>query len=213
MMKLEYEKDNKERVPFEHYLEEFAALDPKEAAARAGVPWHADTKEFEVRMMQKTFLVKWPECTIQKADGSDTGYGAMEDGIPPKIMVMRYLTRGVASVGSGKFLTYREVPHGEVYYRQFHGRCMLRLAFSYGNKLAEFSQKMEALGAEKCGHGDAGYEFEFLNGYRVKFLLWAGDEEFPPSSQILFSDNFPLSFEAEDLAVVGDIAIGTLKKM
>ena len=44
-------------------------------------------------------------------------------------------------------------------------------------------------------------------------MLWAGDEEFPPSSQILFSDNFPLSFEAEDLAVVGDIAIGTLKKM
>ena len=55
--------------------------------------------------------------------------------------------------------------------------------------------------------------FEFINGHRVQFLLWAGDEEFPPSSQILFSDNFPLSFEAEDLAVVGDIAIGTLKKM
>ena len=72
---------------------------------------------------------------------------------------------------------------------------------------------MEALGAVNCGHGDAGYEFEFINGHRVQFLLWAGDEEFPPSSQILFSDNFPLSFEAEDLAVVGDIAIGTLKKM
>lgn len=45
------------------------------------------------------------------------------------------------------------------------------------------------------------------------FILWAGDEEFPPSAQILFSDNFPLSFEAEDLAVVGDISIGTLKKI
>lgn len=212
-MKIEYEKDNKERIPFEHYLEEFRALQPLEAAARTGVIWHADTQEFELRMMQKTFLVKWPECTIRKADQADSGYGAMEDGVPPKIMVIRYLTRGVASVGSGKFLTYREIPHGEVYYRQFNGRCMLRLAFSYGNRLEVFRQKMEELGAVPCGHGDAGYEFEFLNGYRVQFLLWMGDEEFPPSSQILFSDNFPLSFEAEDLAVVGDIAIGTLKKM
>lgn len=211
-MKLEYGKDNKERIPFEHYLEEFAALDPQEASVRTGVPWREATQEFEVRMMQKTFLVKWPECTVRQAEGAE-GYGAMEDGIPPKIMVMRYLTRGVASEGSGKFLTYREVPHGEVYFRQFHGRCILRLAFSYGNRLEEFRRKMETLGASKCDHGDAGYEFEFLNGYRVKFLLWAGDDEFPPSAQILFSDNFPLSFEAEDLAVVGDIAIGTLKKM
>ena len=211
-MNIEYGKDNKERIPFEHYLEEFAAINPQEAAARAGVPWNEETQEFEVRMMQKSFLVKWPECTVRKAEETEE-YGAMEDGIPPKIMVMRYLTRGVASVGSGKFLTYREVPHGEVYFRQFQGRCILRLAFSYGNRLEDFRKKMETLGAVPCEHGDAGYEFEFLNGYRVQFLLWAGDEEFPPSAQILFSDNFPLSFEAEDLAVVGDIAIGTLKKM
>lgn len=67
-MQVRYEKDNKERIPFEHYLEEFAAIDPKEAAARVGVPWHEETQEFEVRMMQKAFLVKWPECTIRKAN-------------------------------------------------------------------------------------------------------------------------------------------------
>jgi hypothetical protein len=89
----------------------------------------------------------------------------------------------------------------------------MRLAFSYGNRLDDFREKMEALGAVSLDHGDAGYEFEFINGHRVQFLLWAGDEEFPPSAQILFADNFPLSFEAEDLAVLGDIAIGTLKKM
>ena len=36
-------------------------------------------------------------------------------------------------------------------------------------------------------------------------ILWEGDEEFPPSSQILFSDNFPVSFQAEDMAVMGDV--------
>ena len=94
-MKPEYEKNNKEQIPFEYYLKEFASIQPQEASRRTGVPWHEDTQEFEVRMMQKTFLVKWPECTIRKKDASDTGYGAMEDGIPARIMVIRYLTRGV----------------------------------------------------------------------------------------------------------------------
>lgn len=212
-MNIDYGKDNKERIPYEHYLAEFQKLDPQEAARRTGIPWHEETQEFEIRMMQKRFLVKWPECAVRKADEEDHGYGAMEDGIPPQIMVMRYLTRGVASMGSGNFLTYREVPHGEVYFRQFQGRCMMRLAFGYGSKLSLFEAQMEKIGAKKLDMGDAAYEFEFLDGYFVRFILWAGDEEFPPSSQILFSDNFPLSFETEDLAVVGDISINTLKKI
>ena len=48
---------------------------------------------------------------------------------------------------------------------------------------------------------------------KLKFtrILWEGDDEFPPSSQILFSDNFPVSFQAEDMAVMGDVIIGALK--
>ena len=44
-------------------------------------------------------------------------------------------------------------------------------------------------------------------------ILWAGDDEFPPSSQILFSDNFPNAFQAEDMAVVGDITITMIKAL
>lgn len=212
-MNLQYEKDNKERIPFEHYLEEFAKLNPEEASMRTGIPYHKETKEFQVRMMQKEFLVSWPDCTVRKVDPADEGYGAAEDTVAAKIMIIRLLTRGVSAVSSGKFLTYRDVPWGEVYYRQFHGRCILRLAFSYGNKQEAFRAAMEKIGAKKLSDGDVSYEFEFINDYYVRFILWAGDEEFPPSAQILFSDNFPLSFEAEDLAVVGDISIGTLKKI
>jgi hypothetical protein len=42
-------------------------------------------------------------------------------------------------------------------------------------------------------------------------ILWEGDDEFPPSAQILFSDNFPVSFQAEDMAVMGDVIIGAMK--
>lgn len=73
---------------------------------------------------------------------------------------------------------------------------------------------MEKIGAEKISSGDAGYEFEFLNELKLRFILWEGDDEFPPSSQILFSDNFPVAFtQGEDMAVVGDVSINMLKAL
>ena len=103
------------------------------------------------------------------------------------------------------------MPWGEVYLRQFDGRCIKRLAFSYGSRLGVFRKIMEHIGALPVSHGDAAYEVEIYPGYQVQMILWEGDEEFPPSSQILFSDNFPVSFAAEDMAVMGDVIIGSLK--
>ena len=72
---------------------------------------------------------------------------------------------------------------------------------------------MEHLGAKKCSEGDCSYELEFMDNLYVKFILWEGDDEFQPSAQILFSDNFAVSFAAEDLAVVGDISINMMKAL
>lgn len=212
-MNIPYEKDNKERVPFTHYLEEFAKLDPAAASVRSGIPFNEETGEFTLRMLGKEFLITWPEFSVRRKDEEDAQYAAILEGVPARIMAIRMIANGVAAQGTGKFLTYREVPWGTVYLQQFTGRCINRLAFSYGNNLDKFREIMERMGAVKLSLGDASYEFEFLNNHFVRFILWAGDDEFPPSAQILFSDNFPLSFSAEDMAVMGDITIGTMKKI
>ena len=212
-MRAEYEKDNKERVPFEHYLEEYRSIDPVAAAKRLDIPYDAERGVFTLRMMERGYEISWPEFQAVRRDQKDASYSALEETIPAKISVIRFLCGGISSEGSGKFLTYREVPWGELYFQPFNGRCLMRLAYGFGNKQDLFAAQMEKIGARKLDMGDIAYEFEYLNGYRVRFILWAGAEECPPSAQILFSDNFPLCFKAEDLAVVGDVAIGTLKKI
>ena len=57
----------------------------------------------------------------------------------------------------------------------------------------------------------AGYEFAFLDNYRLRMLVWEGDEEFPPNAQLLYTENFVDGFSAEDRVVAGDILIGILK--
>ena len=188
---LNYDKDSKERMPWEHYLELYAKADPKEITSRLSIPYDEEAKEFTLTDEKKCY--------------------PLEDMIYAKILTIRFLLNGSASVGTGRFKTYREMPWGEVYLRQFDGRCIKRLAFTYGNRLDDFRLVMDHMKCSPVKFGDVGYELSIYPGYQIQMLLWEGDDEFPPSSQILFSDNFPVSFAAEDMAVMGDVIIGSLK--
>mgnify|MGYP002796487363 FL=1 len=213
-MDFPYEKDNKEQIPLEHYLSEYRNIDPKEAAERCGVEYDEEKQQFHIRLMGFRYLVDFPEFAVHKEDENEEGAFLLLDMVPAKIIVLRFLISAQVVKSSGKYLTYREVPWGEVYFRQFEGRCLMRLKFGFGFKLDKFAEGMEKIpGVKKLSLGDVSYEFEFINGLHVRFILWAGDEEFPPSSQILFEDNFPYAYQAEDLAVVGDISISTLKAL
>ncbi len=210
---MEIEKNNnKELVPLEHYLELYEKADPLEISSRTGTPYDRERQVFLLSFYGRRYEIGFPVFAVKCLDDS-YGYAPLQELNSARILAVRFLLESAATTGSGKFLTYREVPWGEVYYRQFNGRCMARLAYGYGNRLEEFCRALEALGASPVKAGDAGYQMEVFPGYFVQFLLWAGDEEFPPSSQILFSDNFPAGFHAEDLVVVCDILINTMKKI
>lgn len=210
---MEYAKDSKERVPYEHYMTLFQEANPVDISKKTDIPYDEEKKSFTITLMNSVYHISWPDFTVTHEE-DEKGYYPLEDIHSAKILIMRYLLEGSKVPSKGKFYTYRELPWGEVYYKQFQGRCIMRLAFGFGNKLDKFSAALDKLGAKKLKDGDCSYELEFLEGMFVRYILWEGDDEFPPSAQILFSDNFTASsFSAEDLAVVGDITIGTFKKL
>lgn len=213
-MEIPYDKDSKERLPYEHYLEKYQNMDPEEMAKRTNLPWDAEKKTFTIRLMSVTYSVSWPEYEVHHMDHDEMGFFPLEDAFNARILILRYMVDGGAVPATGKFLTYREVPWGQVYFKQFQGRCLMRLAYGFGSKLDVFRRVMEQLGATPVKTGDAGFEFEFINDLKLRFMLWEGDDEFPPASQILFSDNFPAAFVmGEDMAVVGDVSINVIKAL
>ncbi len=207
---LGYDKDSKERLPWEHYLEEYQKKKPEEIASRLRIPYDAVKKEFTLVFLGTEYRISWPDFAVRHT-ADQMGYYPLEEMIYARILTIRFLLDGAESAGSGNFKTYREMPWGEVYLRQFDGRCIKRLAFSYGNRIKDFNAIMEHIHAQPVKHGDTAYQLEVYPGYLIQLILWEGDEEFPPSAQILFSDNFPISFQAEDMAVMGDVIIGSLK--
>ena len=203
--------NNLQGKPFEHYSAMYRELDPEEAARRCGVQYYAEDREFEVVFMGNRYRVSFPEydtrCIDKKypadqLNGLGKGY----------ILLLRHLIEGKRSPWNGRFCAYKELPWGDLYSQQFAGRCLNRMAFTYGKRIDDFRAILEKMGGEPIKNGDAGYELEFMPGLRVQLMLWEADDEFPPSAQFLFSDNFPEAFAPEDLAVVGDVTLNAMKE-
>ena len=198
----DFTNNNKERLPYEHYTALLAQMTPEEVADRCGLPLEGDT--VTVRLMDQSYRIGLPDFRLESESALS---------LPAQILLLRYLTGGRKAGSNGQFFAYRDMPWGEVYFRNFQGRCLIRLAYLFNGKLDRVPAVCEALHGVPAAKCDAGFTFDFLPGLRMRLLLWDADEEFPPSAQILFSDNFPAAFSAEDMAFVGDLVIARCKAL
>ena len=196
-------ENHKEEVPFSHYEERFRSLDPQEAAARTGTRWDGD--EFYINLLGREYAISHPTYGIRAVDGGPV------PPLPAQTFLLRYLLESKQTVWLGEWKTFREMPWGEMYIKPYTGRVLTRAAFTFGTRLAAFNAAAEKMGATPVNHGDAGWEFNLIGDYRMRILVWEGDDEFPPNAQVLYSDNFAPVFAAEDRVVAGDILISTVK--
>ena len=199
---MELVKNNKEELPLEFYTERYKTTDAREIAARCALPYDEESRTFTFTLLGDEYRISHPDFVIT---GERTPTNA------ERILFLRYLLDGKSAMPSGKYLTYREFPWGEVYVQQFTGRCIVRYSFSYGFKPDLLREIMKHLPAVEVPVSNVGYEVTLMPGLTMQFLLWLGDDEFPPNAQILFSDNFRYAFTAEDMANIGDIVISRMK--
>ena len=197
-------ENHKEEIPFAHYEQRFRDLDPMKA-----VSWIKDVvwreNEFYLTLLGRTFAIAHPDYAIRALDG-----GAVPP-LPVQTFLLRYLMECPPTALSGGWKTFREMPWGETYAAPYTGRVLTRAAFTFGTRIEKFRAACEKMGGERIRHGDAGYQFCLIGNFHMRILVWEGDEEFPPSAQILYSDNFAAAFSAEDRVVAGDILISTIK--
>ena len=185
--KIAYAKDNMERMPYEYYVEKFKRSDPVSISTRLGIVYNLTGQEFMFMFMGSLYYIHYPDFEVRHGnpETETSTYYPLEEDIYTKILVLRYLLNASVFPHNGEFRSYKELPSGDLYARQFQGRCISRMNRKFGSRLELFEELY------------------------LRFIFWEGDEEFPPSSQILFSSNFPAAFGAYDLAEIGEICINT----
>lgn len=194
---LNYNPNNIIENPMNIYMDRYKGADPEEMSLRTGIPY--ENGAFQFHVLKDTFSLSWPEA---ETDGK----------LGPKdiILFMHFLLEGHKSVASEHLVSYAEMPWGDVYDVPFRGRCIRRLIGVFGNNQAGFEKACLALGGTKVKSSGCAYQIPFMEGYDLQFILWEGDDEFPASGQIIFSDNFPDGFPAEDRVVVVEYVLKRL---
>ena len=197
-------ENHKEEVPFAYYEEKFHALIPEDVTARLGdVRW--DGTEFTVRLLGRDFAIAHPDYAIRALNGGTV------PPLPAQTFLLRCQLESRDVRWGGEWKTFREMPWGEMYIKPYTGRVLTRAAFTFGTRVAAFRTAAGKMGGLPLPNGDAGFQFDLVGGYRMRILVWEGDDEFPPNAQVLYSDNFAEGFAAEDRVVAGDILISTIK--
>jgi hypothetical protein len=196
-------KDNKNEQPLRHYRSMLAGMEPSSVSGRTGIPF--DGGCFRTRLLNREVLVTWPEGEARWASGGELRPNAA-------ILLLRLLTGGTLAPPTGRLLSYGELPWGETYLTQFRGRCISRLAFSFGNEPEKFAAACRSIGGTEAQTGSGvSFDIPLLPELTVRLTVWPGEDELPPSAQFLFSSNIALAFSAEDLAYCGDVILDAMK--
>lgn len=195
--------DRQGRVPFEYIREKFAKANPESMARKTFSELIGSTIHME--FMGRPFSVEYPSGKIFDENKKELEFYTV------RTLFLRFLVNGQGIEQTGRDITYKDIPGGLVYYPNFSKRTIERLSKNYGHDLAKFDDNMQSINAVKLSQGDRAYRFPFMNVTYMTFIIWEGDEEFPPAANILFDQNIQFYFDAEDLAVVPDVAIDIIK--
>jgi hypothetical protein len=127
-----------------------------------------------------------------------------------RILLLHYLIRADGSPLTGKWVGYKDIPGGLLYAGVFARRVIEPLVRKFGNSAKWFKEIGKTFGGKLVEVGDASFILHAFPFIPLQYVLWEGDEEFPPSVQLLFDASVDHYLSLEDIVVLGQMATGRL---
>lgn len=102
------------------------------------------------------------------------------------LTVLHYLLESRMKPVSGQWVSEKDLPGGELFFRGPHALPTDRLLSLFGANVELFRTASERLGGTPVPMGDVGYRLWAFPRVPILFILWSGDEEFEPTMHIRF---------------------------
>ena len=127
--------------------------------------------------------------------------------LPEKILWLHYLTANGSKNETGQLIAYREAAPALFYEPNFYKRAVKPFVNYFGKIREELVETGIALGGRSAAMGDTSVTINILPYLPLTFIIWKGDDEFPPDGNILFDKSAKTWFAPEDLAVLASAAV------
>jgi len=187
--------------------QEFALVEPGAAASNARVLFDREGGYFTVPFLGREYRVYYPSGRAERV--ADGGQAPLAD----EIVLLHYLTKcSPRSVEEVK-IAFQELPSGSIYIGPFTNRAIRPLVSIFGPHPEALAEAAKKLGGWEVELGDVGVTVPVLPKIPITFVLWEGDEEFPPNGNILFDASAPAHLHTEDYALLPGMVIWEMKRL
>ncbi len=177
----------------------------EERAKKAGADYQKgnDGEKIVLHFFSDPYSIQFPQIEFYSPSKKTVS-------LVTRILLLHYLIRADGSSLSGKWVAYKDIPGGLLYAGVFARRVTEPLVRKFGRSAKWFKEIGIKLGGELGGVGDASFILKAFPYIPMQYVLWEGDEEFPPTVQLLFDASVDQYLSLEDIVVLGQMATGRL---
>jgi len=186
-------------------LAELHQIKPYVTAAKSGC--HFEQGMFQVPLFDRKFVIHFPQIRVEEPGVSSP---------PPKIIqlvLFHYLLTADGTQVADDWIAYRQLPGTHLFEQRFYSLALRSLVDAFGQDLEGFRRAALALsGVPMSRTGDASFRFMALPKIPVACILYLGDEEMPPSMNVLFDASAPHYLPVEDITFLGSYLSSSLRQ-
>ena len=180
-------------------------MDRADQAKKAGGVYRSgeNTEQIELHFFGEPYTIGFPGVHFSNPEKKVVS-------LVTRILLLHYLIRADGHPFTGKAAAYQDLPGGLLYAGVFGRRVTSPLARKFGKSARWFANIGLQFGGKSAGVGDASFRLAVLPRVVLQYVLWEGDDEFPPSVQLLFDTSIMHYLSLEDIVVLGQLATGRL---
>ena len=202
---MELPKQKNYQQAFELACVRIRKMDLEESAKRAGADYQSggNGEKIIVHFFSEPYYIQFPQIEFSSPTKKTVSLVA-------RILLLHYLMKADGSPLTGKWVGYKDIPGGLLYASVFARRVTEPLARKFGRSAKKFKEIGIKLGGDQGDFGDASFVLKVFPFIPFQYVLWEGDEEFPPTVQLLFDASIDHYLSLEDIVVLGQMATGRL---
>ena len=163
---------------------DLAQLDPTDVCKRSLASYNAEANRYTLKILNEDYFI-WPsKRLIEKSYSTESSPPKIK--LPFRVMTVAYLVNAKDIEPSGVLVKPTQFKSGDVFFVGPHAMPVEPIKQKFGHNPEAFLRAGLLLGGKKVPHGDIAFELKVLPRIPLTFILWVGDEEFPPNASILF---------------------------
>lgn len=189
-------------VALEMAIKKLSAADPRQVSMKSGVIFNREQESYIVPYLNRKYLVNHSTGNITPLQQNDKGVS-----IQQQTLFLHYLATAGGDSLQNEWITFKELPGGAIYTGPYQNRTIKPFLKYFGEQPRRFQKIAASLGGISAAFGDLCMILRPFPRVPIGFVLWEGDEEFPPSANILYDASASSYLPTEDYALLPGLII------